>query len=376
MDDLYCSMIHGGLQVMLTNSKKFRHCCLSSNTYEIPVDLSADLFNSEELLAVRRLNQINQWNSGCGSCIEMEKTQHPSFRKDSNNFYGWQKTFRGPVRLDITLDNACNLACQTCAPDSSTFWQQHLKKTGISDPDKNKHEMYDHDQMIVRFNMIDLSELKTLVFCGGETLLGNSSFRFLEYIKSRRPDGDIEVCFQTNGTIPIPTRYLALLESFKLVKMQVSLDGIGARFNYLRWPGNWNTTVANLMKMRDTCPVNVMFLIEQTLSIFNLYYKRELADWIEINFPTNRLGDATSYSQHFVFSTSNGNFSLDNLSKEYVEGLASDATLAEYVPTNFVENEQNIKEMLARIALFDGHRKHNWKQVFPEVAEFYNRYIQ
>jgi len=64
MDDLYCSMIHGGLQVVLTNSKKFRHCCLSSNTYEIPVDLSADLFNSEELLAVRRLNQTNQWNAG------------------------------------------------------------------------------------------------------------------------------------------------------------------------------------------------------------------------------------------------------------------------------------------------------------------------
>ena len=170
MDDLYCSMIHGGLQVVLTNSKKFRHCCLSRNIYEIPVDLSADLFNSEELLAVRRLNQTNQWNAGCGSCTEMEKTQHPSYRRDSNNFYGWQKTFRGPIRLDITLDNACNLACQTCVPDSSTFWQQHLKKTGISDPDKNKHEMYDHDQMVVRFNMIDLSELKTLVFSGGETL--------------------------------------------------------------------------------------------------------------------------------------------------------------------------------------------------------------
>ena len=67
---------------------------------------------------------------------------------------------------------------------------------------------------------------------------------------------------------------------------------------------------------------------------------------------------------------------MDNLSEEYVEKLASDATLAEYVPTNFVENEQNIKEMLARIALFDGHRKHDWKQVFPEVAGFYNRYIQ
>jgi hypothetical protein len=373
MDDLYCSMIHGGLQVVLTGPGEFKHCCLANTKMHLmPIDNSSNLFNNEELLAVRRLNQTNQWNDGCSSCIEMEKTQHPSFRQSSNNFYGWQKTFRGPVRLDITLDNACNLACQTCGPELSTFWQQHLKKTGILDPNENKHETYDHDQMIVQFNMIDLSELKTLVFCGGETLLGNSSFRFLEYIKSRRPDGDIEVCFQTNGTMPIPTRYLALLESFKLVKMNVSLDGIGARFNYLRWPGNWDATVANLMKMRNTCPVNVMFLIEQTLSIFNLYYKREVADWIEVNFPTNRLGDTTSYSQHFA----NGDFSLDNLSEEYVEKLASDATLAGYVPTNFVENKQNIKKMLACIELFDGHRKHDWKKVFPEVAGFYNRYIK
>ena len=100
----------------------------------------------------------------------------------------------------------------------------------------------------------------------------------------------ITVKFQTNGTQPINEKYFDIIERFHLVKLNISLDGIQDRFEYLRWPANWNQVVDNMFKLRSTLPVNVMFYIEQTISIFNLYYLDELQAWMQRNFHSNRLG--------------------------------------------------------------------------------------
>jgi hypothetical protein len=99
------------------------------------------------------------------------------------------------------------------------------------------------------------------------------------------------LCFQTNGTQPIHPKNFETIEKFHLVKLHISLDGVGNRFEYLRWPANWRQVTDNILDLRKTLPGNVMFVIEETVSIFNLLYINELESWVKQNFTTNREGD-------------------------------------------------------------------------------------
>ena len=76
----------------------------------------------------------------------------------------------------------------------------------------------------------------------------------------------------------------------------MSLDGVGERFEYLRWPATWRQVTDNIMHIRETAPSNTMFLIEETVSIFNFYYMNELDAWAKNNFTANREGDVTHHT--------------------------------------------------------------------------------
>ena len=126
----------------------------------------------------------------------------------------------------------------------------------------------------------------------------------------------------------------------------------------------------NIQNLKQTLPVNVMFLIEETLSIFNLYYHYELVDWVTKNYSSNRLGDIVNHTQHVA----HGIFSLDNMSNEYVEAMIN-TDLGKLIKPNWKENPLQIQSMIAEINKFDQIRKQDWRIVFPEVAEFYKRFI-
>ena len=154
-----------------------------------------------------------------------------------------------------------------------------------------------------------------------------------------------------------------------MVKLNISLDGVGEQFEYLRWPANWQQVTSNIMNMRATLPVNVMFLIEETVSIFNLRYQNVLDTWVKNNFATNRLGDVVNHTRHVA----NGIFSLNNLSQEYVDSLKG-TQLAQLVKPSWKEQPNQIQQMIAEIERFDTIRNQSWRDTFPEVYEFYKKF--
>jgi hypothetical protein len=89
---------------------------------------------------------------------------------------------------------------------------------------------------------------------------------------------------------------------------------MASKFEYLRWPASWSQVTDNILNIRETVPSNVMFLVEETISIFNLAYITELDTWVKQNFTTNREGDPVNHTRHMA----TGIFRLDNCSNEYV----------------------------------------------------------
>jgi len=374
---IHCPMIHGGLTISLKNNDKIKveHCCLYNNpSKEIDIDLGDDIWNNQKLIPLRQLNELNQWDSGCWSCQGNELAGQTSFRTGMLEKFGEKKNLSGPQRLDLLFDVSCNLACRSCGPHSSTYWQRHLKENLIdftsTSPVSKTNDMIDI------LKTLDLSNLEMVVFCGGETLMGNAYWRVAEAIADMCPHAKdkIILCFQSNGTQPIDAKYFPIIERFHLITINISLDGVNERFEYLRWPASWNQVVDNISNLRETSPVNTMFLVEETMSIFNLYYQDELARWTKNNFATNRLGDRINHTRHVA----GGTFSLDKLSQSYVDSIRSirSTSLINLVKPDWQENPAEITAMIAEIQKFDAIRGQDWTKTFPEVAEFYSSYLR
>ena len=365
----YCSVIHGGLHLNIKDAiPTAQHCCQRDEMF--PVDTTTNFWNSDKFIPLRELNKQNIWDPQCVGCRGLEQVGLESERTGMNNGLKIMNrtNLSGPARIDILFDNSCNLACRTCEPSSSTYWQKHLKannlwKGPISAP-KNKADV------IAALKNLDLSNLRMVVFCGGETLLGQEYWDVAEWLADNVPNAkeQLTVCFQTNGTQPILERNHAIIDRFHLVKLHFSIDGVGARFNYLRWPANWNEVTENIFTIRDTAPSNVMFLVEETVSIFNLAYLGELATWVDNNFTTNREGDIVNHTQHVA----HGIYKLNNLTQEYVDATTKYRNL---VPPNWRENPVAIRNVIAEIKKFDSFRNENFAEVFPEVANYYSRYL-
>ena len=113
-----------------------------------------------------------------------------------------------------------------------------------------------------------------------------------------------------------------------------------------------------------------MFLIEETVSIFNLYYLDELDQWTKNNFSINRLDDMIDYTRHVA----NGTYGLHNLTQKYIDNLTP--VFKNLVNPTWTENPTEISAMIAEIRKFDAIRGQDFTKTFPEVAEFYSDYLR
>lgn len=366
-------MIHGGLNINLkvqTGSLSYNQCCLSTTQLPNPSDL-ASVWNDPSIQHIRQLNNSGTWLEGCWQCQHIENAGMKSFRQSMIEGLGVKKNLSGPQRIDFLFDRSCNLACRTCGPINSTFWEKHLKDNNLPvqvlDPTDN------FNTIKKLLETLDLSNLKQVQFCGGETLLGNTYWKTAQLLADLIPQAKDNVLlgFQTNATQPIDKKYYSLIEKFKLVKLMISLDGTHDRFEYLRWPASWNQVVDNIFNLRETLPGNVMFFIQECTSCLNLFYFGEVEKWIRDNFNTNREGDLIDYSTQLAMGTY---LDVNNITQEYVDAI-KDTNKIQFIQANWQENPAKIKEFIKTTEMFDQIRGEDWKKTFPEVADFYSRYL-
>lgn len=364
-------MIHGGLELNFKgDTPQAQHCCLRKTLFEI--NTAENFWNNNKFIPLREKNKTNTWDPGCSNCQRLETSGYTSMRMGMNDGLGIknQTQLTGPARIDLMFDISCNLACRTCSTVSSTYWQKHLKE----------HDLWPHpifsprhsNEVICSLQQLDLSNLRQVVFCGGETMLGQSYWDVADWLADNVPNSkqQLTVCFQTNGTQPVAPKNINTIEKLHLVKLHVSLDGVGSQFEYLRWPATWNQVTDNILKIKHTAPSNLMFLVEETISIFNLLYSNQLAQWLQQNFATNREGDAVNHTKHLAF----GDFALAKCSKEYVAAMQGTPD-QHLIPATWHEDPQQIKSMIKLIKQFDQLRNQSFEKTFPELADLYARFL-
>jgi len=373
--NIHCPMIHGGLNINLksqNNTLRFNQCCLSTTELQMPQQIE-QLWQSEKLQSIRQINDSNVWLEGCWECQRVEDAGIKSFRQSMIEGLGTKKNLSGPQRIDLLFDRSCNLACRTCGPYSSTLWEKHLRDNNLAI--NMSYDATDNVATIKKvLTTLDLSNLKQIQFCGGETLLGNTYWNTAQLIAELIPDAKDKILlgFQTNGTQPIEEKYYHIIEKFNLVKFMISIDGTHDRFEYLRWPAQWNQVVDNILAIREKAPGNVMFFVQECTSNLNLFYFNEVGNWIKNNFNSNRFGDKVDHSTQLAI---HDYLDVNIITQEYYDAIKG-TEMAQFISPAWQENPEKIQRFIAETEKFDRIRGEDWKKTFPEVANFYSRYFK
>jgi hypothetical protein len=198
------------------------------------------------------------------------------------------------VYLDLRLGHTCNLKCVMCSPHDSSLWvQDHKKIYPLLKHDALKNQMgwdqqsfnnYWHENPDFWKEMYaQIPNLKQVYFAGGEPLLIKEHKTFLEEIIRQGYADKILIRYNTNGLL-IDDSIIELWKKFKKVKVGFSIDALGDRNYYIRYPSEWSKIEKNL-HILDNTPSNIEVSIATAIQILNIKHLPEFAKWkIQQNF--------------------------------------------------------------------------------------------
>lgn len=235
----------------------------------------------------------------CTKCFNEEQGGKDSLRlrmldwyKDSYEKFiltgEWQQ---GPKHVSTKVSNICNIACRSCAGWDSNFYQKegdhYLEKYNTQYNNKSsnrfipqwkpKHTDYKGFEKISN-NVVHLE------FYGGEPLLNLTHLDYLEYLIETGQSKNITIFYSTNCTQPINPRFIRIWNQFKKLQFNLSIDHIEDKFEYLRWPANWNEVYKNIqdiINLKNKLNVEVSQSIACCATVNNGYYIDEIIKWAD-----------------------------------------------------------------------------------------------
>jgi molybdenum cofactor biosynthesis enzyme MoaA len=258
-------------------------CCRS-----LPIGFIQDqsleyTWNSERMCEVRKQVLNDERPEVCKPCFDLEDQGVESLRqrhiKDTIpesriNLYpnvldalteNYTMPFEFPT-MEIKLNNLCNLKCRMCNPLDSTNWKDwdevvpFYKKENnylvstverlVKKPGQYIGPFDDSDNWWTSFEKL-LPHFRRVEFAGGEPLMDPQHYKILDMLK---PHGkNIEIKYATNGTTLGISQGRTIHDywpHFRSVAVNVSIDGIGSVYDYIRGNGDWNTVVENIKEIQ------------------------------------------------------------------------------------------------------------------------------
>ena len=299
------------------------------------------------------LNSIDSYTSPtCANCNHQESGKLRKTHRDGSFVNVPDDAKLGDASyLEIQIDKTCNGGCIICGPWNSSFWQSELKQFNIK-------PVNDPVDQILSF--IDIQQTKKILFLGGEPFLSDTDTRILPLIKN---PSVVSLQYTTNGSIYPSQTHINLWSKFHTVLINFSLDGIGDRFDYIRYPLKWNQVEKNMIRMIEQLPGNVRFKSNHTVNPLNLYYYDEFKHWYDqVIEPSRR-------STEFTFTPCSGILSPmgvpTKLFNMLIEKYGHDSKVAH--AAGHAVDDRN--EMLDYLKELDARRGLDWRQVFPEISD-------
>lgn len=270
----------------------WNHFCIRSDYKNVPccrfdteensktsLENPLEALNTPALIELREKVLRGEKLSGCESCYKQEDSGIFSLRNGYNE--NWNPSYPLKTKVDpaeinylfLFLDNACNLRCHTCGPESSSSWKKEYSQLGW--------ETNCSDLSINYSNLIDQFEnLKEVKFIGGEPFYASSHQEVLKKLSQKNPQ-DISLIYHTNATVLPSDDIVEFWLKFKKVTIHLSIDGYGKINDYIRFPSRWQDIQYNIEKFSNYAQkipsLYLRFL--STISVYNIWELDRLDRW-------------------------------------------------------------------------------------------------
>jgi len=200
---------------------------------------------------------------------------------------------------DLRFGNKCNLACRSCGPTDSNLWYKDWEKftgkntffnRGIGDvtieTDENgsaivkdsPFEWFDKTDLVSNIKN-EISNIKRFYFTGGEPTINHTHRELLQYTIDNGYAKDLILDYNTNMA-GVPGAIFKQWKKFKEVNLGMSIDGIYEHFEYIRYPGKWNTAYKNMKRIDNNEFTNLKASVTMTVSIMNVLHLLDMQWWM------------------------------------------------------------------------------------------------
>ena len=355
-----------------------RPCCKFAqpdinNEYQLPnmTEGSLDvLWNDQRFQNLRQAFLDGKKPKECQSCWDEEAAGMESFRTswatnknvNTNDIVFEPIAVNGPRAMDLKLNNVCNLKCRICGPQaSSTFLKEHQERLNIILEDSNywisNKILGTANEEVINQWAEDLVHLEVT---GGEPLASPENIKILELLIKSGKAKNISLLLNTNGTL-YNKKFLNAILEFKKIFLCISIDDLGPRLEYERYPTEWDTIQYNISKFLElrNNNSNLFLTVCPTVSIFNVYYLSDYLDWtIKMELPV--------YFNILHYPPSH---SIKNLPDKLKEIVSARLNATEFdIVKNFLhlprDNDNLINEFISNNEELDKFRQQDFKTVF------------
>lgn len=353
MNDYFCVLPFFGYEFQTKG--KGTHCCL------LPKDYNIDSLRNDIL--------SKQRSPFCSACWKLEDTGLISDRKLKNSALDFyldkdinfieQQVRDGqyqPIMIKNSTSNTCNSTCVTCNSGPSSAWAPLEKKLGLipAASESMTREQIDGN--------LDYKNLVMLNLVGGEPLYEKLNFYILEKLLEHG-NTNCFIAVTTNGSVALNDNQKSIFAQFKNLNFNLSIDGVGPVFEYMRYPLKWDKLLENLDFFK-TVTKNIS--VSYTTSNLNVLYHHETIEWFNQN----------NLNYHFNPVINPGHFRPAALPKAVKDSLVSKHGLTKDLEfllgtTHTDQDDTDFKKLLEIIHIQDSVKDisiHNYLPKFCQLA--------
>lgn len=239
--------------------------------------------NSNLLKNVKQELTENVWPKGCERCKKEEESGIQS--KRILDFQRWEQDYKKYtddkkfITGSVAFGNTCQLKCIMCWPASSSKWRKEYKDIYGIDTKSLEHlnDQFAQDVYNAMPHAIHLD------IPGGEPFLSMTKIQkslLQKYVDSGNSK-NISLHYTTNAQLFPDDEWWSLWKKFKQVEIQLSIDGTGQKYEYIRFPADWKALETNAKKYVEYKKVmpNLTLSVSHTISAYNIFYLDDFYIW-------------------------------------------------------------------------------------------------
>lgn len=285
--------------IYTTSRGEFRLCCMATKhhqSHNIHEHTIEEYFYSDEMNELRQefvTGKLDKVKKICAKCITDEENNVTSDRLLYNDLYPKHFDWEGlkesvdnfidtgvffPTTRQFTIKltifgNFCNLSCYTCLPHNSSKRERELININwideFSPTPTKRHNLDSIFEQIERL----LPHTAAFVITGGEPLIMKSHYNLLDRVVNSGHAKDITLSYTTNLTMFSDDKrnFLDYIDEFRNVMVNVSIDGIGERNDWIRYGSDWDTLMKNMKTIDGLVDIQVYY----TTSILSIFQAKE-----------------------------------------------------------------------------------------------------